>query len=129
MILYWDILKLLLNTRSIKVLLGACVVSMAFSMAVILCAVGIMNGYEDSLLNFSKSGNGEIFMHPINGFVSQEEARLINLVDKKNIKEVSKIRQIEAFIMNENTAQGILVKGIDPHFFSVTQISFALQKK
>ncbi len=108
---------------AVGVLLG-----FAFSIAVILSTVGIMDGFVKTLKLGLKASTGDIYFYSRDGFF-EFKGESLDALETLNIDEYTKFVQSEGFVLVNEVSKGVLVKGIEPETFSrVTGISSKLSK-
>ena len=89
--LFWD------NPTTIKFALGV-LAGMAFSIAVILSTMGIMDGFDRALKLGLKKSSGDVVMHSRSGFFVLDD-QLKRKFDEKKITNFSGLVQNESFII------------------------------
>lgn len=111
-----SLLKIILEGKSsTKFLLGA-VGSFSFSIAVILCTVGLMDGFESTLVKSLQRSSGDLLLTSRDGFFRlDKDYQKINKISY--IEEVSPLTQVEAFFIYNEHSKGVLVKGIEEETF------------
>ena len=102
---------LLLDWSSIKFAFGV-IFGMAFSIAVILCTIGLMDGFETTLKQALAKTQGDIYFYSKNGFfnLNQHEKDILNSL---KIDSYSEYIETEAFLIDENASQAVLLRGIN----------------
>lgn len=98
---------------AVGVLLG-----FAFSIAVILSTVGIMDGFVKTLKIGLKASTGDIYFYSREGFF-EFKGESLDALEKLNIDQYTKFVQSEGFVLVNDISKGVLVKGIEPETFSV----------
>lgn len=110
-----------------RFILGS-VVSLSFSIAVILCTIGLMDGFEKSLKSGLERSSGHIQITQSEGFF------FFNNEFKKTIEfntqgKYTALLQSEGFVLTAAAAKGLLVKGIGPQSFAdVTNLKIKVTK-
>jgi ABC-type lipoprotein release transport system permease subunit len=114
---YLSILKISLHGRSASKILLATIFSFTFSIAVILCTFGLMDGFDHLLKSGLRHSSGDILITNRNGFflMTPDLAAQLNTVKPLAISEVI---QTEAFAMFGEMSKGVLVRGVDDELFS-----------
>jgi ABC-type lipoprotein release transport system permease subunit len=107
----------------VAVLLG-----MAFSIAVILSTMGLMDGFERTLKRGLKKSVGDVAMHSNLGFFVLNND-LKNKFSELNIKTFSALVQTESFLIFNDDSRGVLVKGIDKNYAQIVGYPFDLSPK
>ena len=119
---FFALLKIIMEGKSsIRFLLGA-IGSFAFSIAVILCTVGLMDGFESTLVSSLQKSSGDLILTSRNGFFHVDEE--FNKITKSpQVKHITPITQVEAFFIFKGNSKGVLVKGVEEESFKkVTNI-------
>ena len=116
---YLSILKIALHGRSAGKILLATVFSFTFSIAVILCTFGLMDGFDHLLKSGLRHSSGDILITNRKGFflLSPEFSEVLNKIKPLS---VSPVIQTEAFALFGEMSRGVLVRGINPEDFSRT---------
>lgn len=101
----------------------AVVLGLAFSLAVILCTIGLMDGFVSTLKSGLRKSNGDITMSHDQGFFNLDENSR-ELFASIGINQISEVVQTESFLMVETDddlkkqARGVLLRGVDQKDFS-----------
>ena len=106
------LLKLFLSDKGTRRFAIGVIFGFAFSIAVILGNIGIMDGFESSLRVGLKKSNGDLTIHSRYGFFDFE-SYLEHELEIANIKTFSSIVQTEGFIIKNEISKGVMIKGID----------------
>lgn len=114
---YLSILKIVLHGRSAGKILLATIFSFTFSIAVILCTFGLMDGFDHLLKSGLRHSSGDILVTYRKGFFT------ITDVLEEQLKTVAPLAvapviQTEAFAIYGESSKGVLVRGIDGQSFS-----------
>lgn len=112
------------NPTTLKFALGV-LVGMAFSIAVILSTMGIMDGFDRALKLGLKRSVGDVAMHSRHGFFNLND-ELKTKLEQNNIQTYSALVQSESFLIYNEDSRGVLVKGIDESYSQVVGIPFSL---
>jgi ABC-type lipoprotein release transport system permease subunit len=121
-------LKILLEGKSSKRFLVGVIGSFGFSIAVILSTIGLMDGFESTLIESLKNSNGDLVVKKETGFFLYND-QMKNLKKLDYIEEITPITQIEAFAITEGASSGVLVKGIEQKSFEmVTNLGLSLKE-
>jgi ABC-type lipoprotein release transport system permease subunit len=114
---YLSILKIALHGRSAGKILLATVFSFTFSIAVILCTFGLMDGFDHLLKSGLRHSSGDILITNRKGFfsLSPEFSEILNKIKPLS---VSPVIQTEAFALFGDMSRGVLVRGINAEDFS-----------
>ena len=114
---YFSILKIVLHGRSAGKILLATIFSFTFSIAVILCTFGLMDGFDHLLKSGLRHSSGDILITSRKGFfeVNDELEMAFSALDTL---AVAPVIQTEAFALHEGASKGVLVRGIETQNFS-----------
>jgi ABC-type lipoprotein release transport system permease subunit len=112
------------NATTKKFLIGVWV-GLAFSIAVILSTVGIMDGFERALRQGLKKSSGDVTMQSRYGFF-QVSDNLKNKLQDSNILTYSALVQTESFLIHNDESRGVQVKAVDESYGKVVGIPFIL---
>jgi ABC-type lipoprotein release transport system permease subunit len=97
---------------------------LGFSLAVILCTLGIMDGFEESFKKALKHSEGDAVIHSREGFFYFDERIKERFADHQ-ITDFSTLIQSEGFAIHEGESRGVIMKGIEPASFKiVTGLNF-----
>lgn len=118
---YSQILKIVLHGRASGRILVATIFSFTFSIAVILCTFGLMDGFDYLLKSGLRHSSGDVIITSKKGFFSGEEltGRLAKIYPEGNFTSVL---QTEAFALHGGKSRGVLVRGVETGFSGVTGI-------
>jgi len=114
---YFSILKIVLHGRSAGKILLATVLSFTFSIAVILCTFGLMDGFDHMLKSGLRHSSGDILVTSKKGFFKVSDP-LQKEFDSIKPLAVAPVIQTEAFALYHGITKGVLVRGIEPDNFS-----------
>lgn len=114
---YRSILKIVLHGRSAANILLATVLSFTFSIAVILCTFGLMDGFDHLLKSGLRHTSGDILISSRRGFfpMTEELRERIQIVSPL---AVAPVIQTEAFALSKGNSRGVLVRGVEADNFS-----------
>lgn len=115
---YLSILKIVLHGRSAGKILLATIFSFTFSIAVILCTFGLMDGFDHLLKSGLRHSSGDLLVTYRKGFftitdVLEDQLKTVNPIS------VAPVIQTEAFAIYGEDSKGVLVRGIEDHNFSL----------
>ncbi|HAZ14049.1 MAG: hypothetical protein A2X86_17075 [Bdellovibrionales bacterium GWA2_49_15] len=118
--LYLPILKILLIDRATRKFLIGVGIGLAFSMAVILCALGIMDGFDREMRQKLRSVSGDIQIISRHGQLSSLEIEKDFEPISAMIPDVRRttVYQTEAFLIREQNSRGILLRSVVPEEYS-----------
>ncbi|MFP5385158.1 MAG: ABC transporter permease [Bacteriovoracia bacterium] len=114
---YLSILKIALQGKSSPKILLATIFSFTFSITVILCTFGLMDGFDHLLKSGLRHSSGDILITNRRGFfpITEELREKISVVKPLAIAPVV---QTEAFAISGDKSKGVLVRGIEGENFS-----------
>ena len=118
-------LMLFLDLPTTKKFLIGVWIGLAFSIAVILSTVGIMDGFERALRHGLRNSAGDVTMQSRYGFFLVTD-RLKEKLDEENIKKFSPLVQTESFMVFNDESRGVLIKGIDSSYGKVVGLPLDL---
>lgn len=126
---FFTFFNILLDGKSSKRLLVGVIGSFAFSIAVILSTVGLMDGFEATLIRSLQKSNGDLILKKKNGFfLFNQEVK--KLKKTPSVAELTPVVQVEAFAVSSERAKGVIVKGIDEASFKkVTDLDVRISTK
>jgi ABC-type lipoprotein release transport system permease subunit len=111
-----DLLFNLVNGRSTKQFLFASVFSLGFSICVILCTFGLMDGFENVLKLSLRKSSGDLIVTSREGFYQEKE--LFEILPNQGISAKTSVLNSEGFLLFNEASKGISLKGIDQVSFS-----------
>jgi ABC-type lipoprotein release transport system permease subunit len=109
--------KVLLSHPHAKRMLTLTTISFAFSIAVILCTIGLMDGFESTLRKGLHSSSGDILLTSERGFF-EPAIDVWPVIKNFPHVEATMLIESEAFLIHEDKTRGVIVRGIDPISFS-----------
>lgn len=114
---FLTILKIALQGRSAGKILLATIFSFTFSIAVILCTFGLMDGFDHLLKSGLRHSSGDILITNRRGFfpVTESFKEKLSVV---NPLSVAPVIQTEAFAIYGEKSKGVQVRGIEGENFS-----------
>ena len=114
---FHTILKISLQGRSAGKILLATIFSFTFSIAVILCTFGLMDGFDHLLKSGLRHSSGDILITSRRGFfpVTESFREKVSVVKPLSVAPVI---QTEAFAIYGEMSKGVLVRGIEDENFS-----------
>lgn len=107
-----------------KFLLGVWI-GLAFSIAIILSTIGIMDGFERALRHGLKLSSGDITMQSRHGFF-KEDIHMDREFAEAGIKDYAAAVQTESFLISEDEARGVVVRGVDKNYAHVVGLNLDL---
>lgn len=113
---YLSILKIVLHGRSAGKILLATVFSFTFSIAVILCTFGLMDGFDHLLKSGLRHSSGDIIVTHRRGFF-EFSSKLSKQLSAIRPVGVAPVIQTEAFAIHQETSKGVIVRGIEENNF------------
>lgn len=116
---YRSIFQIVLHGRSALKILLATIFSFTFSITVILCTFGLMDGFDFLLKSGLRYSSGDLFITNREGFFnySEEIDEKIQIIKPLS---VAPIIQTEAFLNFGDKSKGVLVKGVEKDSFTKT---------
>ncbi|HXH32518.1 MAG TPA: ABC transporter permease [Bacteriovoracaceae bacterium] len=116
---YASIFEIVLHGRSSGKILLATIFSFTFSIAVILCTFGLMDGFDHLLKSGLRHSSGDLLVSNQKGFFPLTETlkKEINTIRPYSMAPVI---QTEAFALYQGKSKGVLVRGIESDNFSKT---------
>lgn len=112
---YFSILSIVLHGRASGRILMATILSFTFSIAVILCTFGLMDGFDHLLKSGLRHSSGDIIISHKKGFF--DEAELARGLKSTGYLVLAPVIQTEAFALFEGKSRGVLVRGVDQASF------------
>jgi ABC-type lipoprotein release transport system permease subunit len=109
------------NKTTLKFLIGV-VAGLAFSIAVILATMGIMDGFVRSLNHGLKNSTGDATMLSRNGFFVLKKELQGQLLSA-GVTQFTGLVQTESFMIVENDSRGVMVTGISPQYGALVGLS------
>lgn len=114
---YLSILKIVLHGRSASKILLATIFSFTFSIAVILCTFGLMDGFDHLLKSGLRHSSGDLLLTSRRGFFEVNQP-LKDAMGAIEPKAIAPIIQTEAFALYNDVSKGVLIRGIEDQNFS-----------
>lgn len=114
---YLSILKIVLHGRSAGKILLATIFSFTFSIAVILCTFGLMDGFDHLLKSGLRHSSGDILVTYRKGFFTITDVLEDQLKTVKPLS-IAPVIQTEAFAIYGEKSKGVLVRGVEDKNFS-----------
>lgn len=98
----------------------------AFSLAVILSTLGLMDGFESTLKQGLRLAAGDAILTHRQGFF-QLSGEVLEEMQVQGVRSVAGVVQSEAFALSDGKSQGVLARGVDAEEFKiVTGMTFDL---
>lgn len=125
---FLSLLKIIMEGKSsIRFLIGA-IASFAFSIAVILCTVGLMDGFVSTLVTSLQKSSSDLVLTSRDGFFHSND-KFYNIENNTLIEAITPITQVEAFFIFKGNSKGVLVKGVEAESFEkVSRIDLDLKE-
>ncbi len=114
---FWKLLKITLQGKSTKIFFLLTVLSLSFSMAVILCNAGLMDGYEHILKTGLRKNTSDLEVTSSSGFFEIDN-EFLEMISQDAITNYAGIIRTEGFIVKDSKSKGVLVNGIETEEFS-----------
>lgn len=119
---------ILLEKGTYKYAIGV-ICGVAFSMAIILCTIGIMDGFEQTFKKNLKRGMGDFYLYSRDGFFYLND-HLKKTINSASLGKVTGIVQTEGFVFDEIRSTGVLVQGVDQkEFLDISGLNVPLEEK
>ncbi len=117
---------LFLEEKASKKFAVTVTLGLAFSIAVILSTIGIMDGFGHVMREGLRKSTGDIVLYWGKGFFSYN--KVLPVLKELKVNAISPHIQTEGFIVHHETSKGILLKGVRPQEFSkVTGLALSLE--
>ena len=110
------LLRLLLLQKNFRGFFLGVVASFGFSISVILCTIGIMDGFESTLKNGLHKSSGDAIAIAQRGFFKLN-SNLVQALNEIEGVQWTPILQTEGFAVIGDSAVGSLVRGVQPEQF------------
>jgi ABC-type lipoprotein release transport system permease subunit len=124
---YFSLLKIVLHGRSAGKILLATFFSFTFSIAVILCTFGLMDGFDYLLKSGLRHSSGDLLITSKKGFFKWGEDLKTSITSTDPLS-VAPVVQTEAFALHEGVSKGVLVRGVEHRNFSeATGVKFQVK--
>lgn len=111
----WPLIQTILLGRGSIIFFIGCVLSLGFSIAVILSTVGLMDGFESALRSSLTSYNSDYVLTSYQGFFEKEK-----LESPLRTSEYTNILRVEAFAVSDVQSTGVFIHGIERKSFKNT---------
>lgn len=112
---YFSILSIVLHGRASGRILIATILSFTFSIAVILCTFGLMDGFDHLLKSGLRHSSGDIIITHKKGFFDGKE--LERELKPSQYLVLAPVIQTEAFALLQGKSRGVLVRGVEQASF------------
>lgn len=125
---YIAVFKIIMEGKSASRFLLGAVASFAFSIAVILCTIGLMDGFENTLKSGLNKSAGDLELYQGESFfyLASDIQQLLN---QHSELHYTPLIQAEGFILGKKESKGVLIKGISSESFSkVTGLNARVNK-
>ena len=103
-------------------------IGMAFSIAVILSTIGIMDGFQRALKIGLKKSVGEVVMSSEGGGFFKLNNSILSNLKSLNIDHFASVVQTESFLIYDEDSRGVLVRGIDDAYSEVVKLPIFLKE-
>jgi len=110
------LLNILLEGKNVKIFFFLTIMSMAFSTSVILCTLGIMDGYEEILKKGLRKNSSDLEIVNDFGFFEMDDS-FKRLIDQHHISDYTGIIRTEGFVIGDNVSKGVLINGVKTNEF------------
>ncbi|MCB9091268.1 MAG: ABC transporter permease [Halobacteriovoraceae bacterium] len=123
---YWKLFRILIEDKKTVFFFLMTVLGLAFSMTVILCNFGLMDGYEVVLKNGLRKSMSDLEITSRYGFF-KVNSELKEALKDQGIQNYAGVVKTEGFIVQENKSKGVLIYGIDEkEYNSVSSIAMKI---
>ncbi len=112
------------NSTSKKFLVGVWL-GFAFSIAVILSTIGIMDGFEHALRSGLRTSSGDIQMQSRHGFFRLTD-EVKEQLKKLKLSQYASVVQTESFLIHQDESRGVLVKAVEDRYGSLVGLPLQL---
>lgn len=119
---FYSLFKIIMDGKASKRFFVGAVLSFSFSVAVILCTVGLMDGFELTLRSGLKNATGDLVLYNKDTFFNQK--KILELIPKQF--QTTSVIEVEAFAIFNEMSKGVIAKGIDSKTFTdITKLKVA----
>ena len=126
---YLAIFRIVLHGKSAGKILLATLFSFTFSIAVILCTFGLMDGFDHLLKSGLRHSSGDLLITNKRGFFFLDND-LQQAISRVSPIAVAPVIQTEAFALHDGKSRGVLVRGIENENFSqATGLKISIPKE
>lgn len=108
----WSFFKIIASGKASVRFFVAAILSFSFSIAVILGAIGLMDGFEKALKDSLQGASGDYYLYSQQKFFYDNE-----LSTYLSNHRHSFVLEAQAFASSKGVNKGILLKGVDPDTF------------
>lgn len=112
-----DLIALLFYGKSSRRFLLATVASFSFSIAVILCTIGLMDGFETILRSALKRASGDITITNSRGFFVIDHA-FTELLQEEKVLDYTALVQTQGFLIAHEVTKGVVIRGVEHQSFN-----------
>ena len=123
MIINWPLMKIFFNDRLTWRFAFGALLGLSFALAAILSTLGLMSGFNRTLLQSLQHSSGDLALFSQQGFFifSLQATHL----QSQGVEVLTPVLQTEGFVIAENYSKGVMIKGIERDSFAqVTSNSF-----
>ena len=126
---FWKLFKeLIRGASSLHFFLGV-LFSFSFSITVVLCTIGIMDGFDETLKKGLRKSSGDLIVFSREGFFDFRDS-LDKSFRKNGIKNYAEVLETKGFAIYNKSSKGVVIKGVEPHRFkTVTDIGLDLKSE
>ncbi len=108
---FWQLLKILLEGKNTLIFLFFTILGLSFSMGVILCNFGLMDGYEIILKEGLRKNSSDLEITSRYGFFSIDKT-FREAIDQERIERFAGVIRTEGFLIANQKSKGVLVNGV-----------------
>lgn len=98
-----------------KFLIGV-MLSLGFSITVVICSIGLMDGFETSLKTALSRSSGDILIKKKSGYFLEKE--VLTTIDEADFIAASSVLELQAMAITEGDSVGVLLKGVQTEDFN-----------
>lgn len=102
--------KIFLNERGIRLFFFGVIVSIGFSLSIILSTIGLMDGFEASMYKVLRHVNADISLFSRKGFLKLDE---MAVKFKKYEGRSLAVTRVESYLIKDSKNKGVLIHGFD----------------
>lgn len=111
-----DIFKVLFLEKSILKFSITAIIGLAFSVAVILSAIGLMDGFEFTLKKSLQTSDGDLYISKKNSYLSLSDLEMLK--KQSEFQVATGVLQGQGFLISQNESFGIMLYGVEPYSFN-----------
>lgn len=113
-----DFNLLFFRDKSAKLFALATIVGLSFSISIILCTLGLMDGFSKKMREALNLGHGEIVMTSQDGFFSKK-SRDFTQLSELGVRDIAYVVRTQSFATHKKQGKAVFVLGIDKEFAKI----------